>query len=80
MSLYLNTSGYPSAAIGICDRCRMKRPLSFLVSDVNVPGLRVCPDTCADEFDPWRLPARQPENIALTYPRPDAPLVVPPTP
>jgi hypothetical protein len=32
--------------------------------------MRVCKDDL-DNFDPWRLPARQTENIALRFPRPD---------
>jgi hypothetical protein len=39
--------------------------------DPNFPGMRVCKDDL-DNFDPWRLPARQTENIALRFPRPDA--------
>jgi hypothetical protein len=38
--------------------------------DPNFPGMRVCKDDL-DNFDPWRLPARQTENIALRFPRPD---------
>jgi hypothetical protein len=38
--------------------------------DPNFPGMRVCKDD-VDNFDPWRLPARQTENIALRFPRPD---------
>ena len=73
MPLYLDTSGYASRAVAICDRCRFKKPLSTLVADGNTPGLRVCPE-CSDNFDPWRLPARKPEDITLQYPRPDEPL------
>jgi hypothetical protein len=32
--------------------------------------MRVCKEDM-DEFDPWRLPAIQTENIALRFPRPD---------
>jgi hypothetical protein len=32
--------------------------------------MRVCKDDL-DNFDPWRLPALQTENIALRFPRPD---------
>jgi hypothetical protein len=39
--------------------------------DPNFPGMRVCKDDL-DNFDPWRLPALQTENIALRFPRPDA--------
>lgn len=38
--------------------------------DPNFPGMRVCKEDL-DNFDPWRLPARQTENIALRFPRPD---------
>ena len=38
--------------------------------DPNFPGMRVCKDD-VDNFDPWRLPARQTENITLRFPRPD---------
>jgi hypothetical protein len=38
--------------------------------DPNFPGMRVCKDDL-DNFDPWRLPALQTENIALRFPRPD---------
>jgi hypothetical protein len=41
--------------------------------DPNFPGMRVCKDDL-DQFDPWRLPAIQPENITLRHPRPDVPL------
>lgn len=74
MPLYLDTRGNSSVAIGICDRCKMKWPIGHLVSDVNYPGLRVCKDTCADLFDPYRLPARRPEDITVQFPRPEEPL------
>jgi hypothetical protein len=38
--------------------------------DPNFPGMRVCAAD-RDNFDPWRLPARQTENITLRFPRPD---------
>jgi hypothetical protein len=38
--------------------------------DPNFPGMRVCAED-KDNFDPWRLPAIQTENIALRFPRPD---------
>lgn len=77
MPRYLDTSGETCVAIAVCDRCKMKVPIGHLVSDPNSPGLRVCVDTCKDIFDPWRLPARQTENITLRYPRPDEPLEPP---
>jgi hypothetical protein len=33
-----------------------------------------------DQFDPYRLPARQPEKITLPFVRPDEPLSGSPTP
>jgi hypothetical protein len=33
----------------------------------------VC-DVDRDEFDPYRLPARQPEKITLPFTRPDTPI------
>jgi hypothetical protein len=41
-----------------------------LYSDPNSPGLRVCLED-RDEYDPYRLPARQPEKITLPFVRPD---------
>ena len=70
MSLYLDTHGFSSRSIAICDRCRLKLPYDALAPDKNAPGLRVC-TPCSDNLDPWRLPARMPENITLRYPRPD---------
>lgn len=61
-------------SIGICDRCKMKRVVGHLVSDPNAPGLRVCKDTCVDQFDPYRLAARTPDKIVVQYPRPEVPL------
>lgn len=48
-----------------------------LMPDPNFPGMRVCKDDL-DKFDPWRLPARQTENIALRFPRPDQNLGIEP--
>jgi hypothetical protein len=39
--------------------------------------MRVCKDDL-DQFDPWRLPARQTENIALRFPRPDVSIALTP--
>ena len=72
MPRYLSTRGMPSLAIGICDRCKTKVPYSELRPDGNIPGLKVCRSpSCFDHFDPWRLPARQPEVITLRNPRLD---------
>jgi hypothetical protein len=39
--------------------------------------MRVCKDDL-DKFDPWRLPARQTENISLRFPRPDVNIALAP--
>jgi len=36
----------------------------------------VCDEGCKDQYDPYRLPARQTERITLRWPRPDTPLEV----
>lgn len=70
MSYFLDTTGQPTLGIGLCDRCRRKFPLMQLQSDPNSPGLKVCADD-RDQFDPYRLPARQSERINLPFVRPD---------
>lgn len=75
MPRFLDTTGLASVAIAVCDRCKMKVPFVSLVSDPNFPGLRVCAERgCRDQFDPYRLPARQTERINLRFPRPDVAL------
>jgi hypothetical protein len=76
MPVFLDTTGLASVAIAICDRCRMKRALVQLGPDPNFPGLRVCDQGCADNFDPYRLPARKTERINLRFPRPDESVAV----
>ena len=39
--------------------------------DGNIPAIKVCSESCSDQFDPYRLPARQPEKITIRFPRPD---------
>lgn len=73
MARFLNTRGRPTLGIGICSRCSIKFPLDKLSPDPNYPGLMVC-DKDKDQYDPYRLPARQPEKISLPFTRPDAPL------
>jgi hypothetical protein len=51
--------------------------LDDLYSDPNYPGLRVCLEDL-DQYDPWRLPARQTEDISLRFPRPDTSLATNP--
>lgn len=73
MAVFLNTTGEPTLGVALCDRCHLKFPLAQLTSDPNYPGLKVCAKD-KDQFDPWRLPARQTERINLPFVRPDVPL------
>lgn len=73
MPRFLNTRGNTTLAIGICGRCSIKMPLDKLLPDPNSPGLLVC-EKDRDEYDPYRLPARQPDNILLPFTRPDTPI------
>ena len=73
MSLYLPVRVKGSAAISICYRCSMKKYYDELQKDPN-NGNYYCKD-CVDLYDPWRLPARQAENISLQHPRPDTEIV-----
>lgn len=70
MPVYLDTRGNSVLSVAICDRCNRKFPYVDLMPDPNFPGMRVCKEDL-DNFDPWRLPALQTENIALRFPRPD---------
>jgi hypothetical protein len=54
----------------------MKRAHSVMRSDPNFSGLQVCDQGCADEKDPYRLPARQTERITIRFPRPDLDIAV----
>ena len=71
MPKWLDTRGNALIAIFICDRCKMKRAIIEAQPDPNFPGLKVCQQGCADQKDPYRLPARRTERIALQFPRPD---------
>ena len=68
--VYLDTRGNSVLSVAICDRCSRKFAYVDLMPDPNFPGMRVCAED-KDNFDPWRLPAIQTENIALRFPRPD---------
>jgi len=76
MPVYLDTRGNTVLSVAICDRCSRKFPYGELMPDPNFPGMRVCKDD-VDNFDPWRLPARQTENITLRFPRPDVSVALP---
>jgi hypothetical protein len=73
MPVYLSTRGKTTLGIGICGRCSRKFSLDDLYSDPNSPGLMVC-KVDLDQYDPYRLPARQPDNIVLPFARPDTPI------
>lgn len=75
MSVYLDTRGNSVLSVAICDRCNRKFPYVDLMPDPNFPGMRVCKDD-KDNYDPWRLPARQTENITLRFPRPDVSIAI----
>lgn len=77
MPVYLDTRGNSVLSIAVCDRCNRKFGYTELMPDPNFPGMRVCKDDL-DKFDPWRLPARQTENIALRFPRPDVSIALTP--
>lgn len=70
MAKFLHPGGHENYGIGLCDRCHKKSYLDELKSDPNYPGLKVCAADY-DQFDPWRLPARQTERINLPFVRPD---------
>ena len=76
MSVYLDTRGNSVLSVAVCDRCNRKFGYTELMPDPNFPGMRVCKDDL-DNFDPWRLPARQTENISLRFPRPDVSVALP---
>lgn len=78
MPIFLDTLGMSDIAIAVCDRCKMKRPHAVMRSDPNFPGLQVCDQGCADQKDPYRLPARKTERIALRFPRPDVSVALDP--
>lgn len=73
MPIFLDTRGKSTLAIGICGRCSRKFSMTELLPDPNYPGLLVC-NADRDDYDPYRLPARQPEKISLRFARPDTPL------
>lgn len=78
MPKFLDTRGNSDIAIAICDRCRAKRYHSVMRPDPNFPGLQVCDQGCADDFDPYRLPARKTERITIRFPRPDVSVALDP--
>ena len=76
MPIFLDTRGKASLGIGLCARCSRKFPIVDLSPDPNSPGLMVCEED-KDVLDPYRLPARQTEDITLPFYRPDVDLTDP---
>ena len=76
MPVYLDTRGNSVLSVAVCDRCNRKFAYVDLMPDPNFPGMRVCKEDL-DNFDPWRLPALQTENISLRFPRPDVSVSLP---
>ena len=70
MPLYLDPRGRATYGVGICARCSRKMFIDELTSDPNSPGLMVCREDL-DVLDPYRLPARETEDITLPFYRPD---------
>ena len=70
MSRFLDPTGQPTYGLALCGRCSRKMFLSALMSDPNSPGLRVCRDDL-DQYDPYRLAPRAPDQIVLPFVRPD---------
>jgi len=81
MPRFIDPRNHPSYGIGLCARCGLKFPIDELYDDPNYPGLKVClKNDDMDEYDPYRLPPREPDNIVLDFVRPDFPVVPPSTP
>lgn len=79
-SVFLDTRGNPTLGVAICGRCQFKFPLHMLQDDPNLgPGFKVCAAD-RDDFDPYRLPPRPADKIALPFVRPDTPLDEPEQP
>lgn len=74
MSRYLPVRTRGSVAIAVCPRCAKKIYYDELQKDPN-NGNFYC-KSCVDKLDPWRLPARQTEDITLQHPRPDCQLTL----
>lgn len=72
MSLYLPLNLKGTVAIAICGRCATKMQYDDLRQDPNNQQWYCA--ACTDVLDPYRLPARQTEDISLRHPRPDVEL------
>lgn len=70
---YLDVRGQSTFGIGICARCSRKMLLGDLRPDPNYPNLMVC-EADSDQYDPYRLAPRRPDQIVLPFTRPDVPI------
>ena len=70
---YLDVTGQPTFGIAICARCSRKFLLAELHPDPNYPNLMVC-EADTDQYDPYRLAPRRPDQIVLPFTRPDVPI------
>ena len=73
MSVFLDPSGQPTYGIAICGRGSGKMLLSALAPDPHYPGLMVCAED-REQYDPYRLAPRRPDQIVLPFNRPDTPI------
>jgi hypothetical protein len=71
--MYLDVTGQATYGIAICGRCSRKFLLAELSPDPNSPGLMVCKEDL-DDYDPYRLAPRAPDQIVLPFTRPDTPI------
>lgn len=76
MPKFLDPTNHATYGIGLCARCGLKYHLDELYDDPNYPGLKVCLKDI-DDYDPYRLPPREPDNIVLEFVRPDFPIPTP---
>lgn len=74
---WVDPTGRSTYGIGLCGRCSGKFSLDQLFDDPNYPGLKVCAGDM-DQFDPYRLPPREPDIITLEFYRPDTDISSPP--
>lgn len=73
MPVFLDTRGRSTLGIALCARCSRKFPLGELQQDPNYPNLMVCRED-VDDYDPYRLAPRPPDQIVLPFVRPDLPV------
>ena len=71
--MYLDVTGQSTYGIAICGRCSRKFLLAELAPDPNSPGLMVCKEDL-DDYDPYRLAPRAPDQIVLPFTRPGTPI------